>query len=193
MDRRAARTRRALHEALISLILRKGYDDITIQDIIDEADVGRSTFYAHYAGKEALLRGGFERLRAELAELPERSPESARGEPFAFSLVLFQHVDRYKEVYRALAGGTADVVVIGRIRDVLAEFVRDELPASPAAELPRELAQEFILGAFLSVLTWWLKRRPDLAPAEVEGLFRQLMFGGVGDFAVHGETESLAL
>jgi AcrR family transcriptional regulator len=50
MDRRAARTRRALHGALMSLILRKGYEAITVQDIIDEADVGRSTFYAHYTG-----------------------------------------------------------------------------------------------------------------------------------------------
>ena len=58
IDRRAARTRRALHEALIALILRKGYEATTIQDIIDEADIGRSTFYAHYAGKEELLRGG---------------------------------------------------------------------------------------------------------------------------------------
>jgi AcrR family transcriptional regulator len=51
MDRRAARTRRALHGALMSLILRKGHEAITVQDIVDEADVGRSTFYAHYAGK----------------------------------------------------------------------------------------------------------------------------------------------
>jgi AcrR family transcriptional regulator len=70
MDRRAARTRRALHGALISLILRKGYDAITVQEIIDEADVGRATFYAHYRGKEDLLRGGFEELRAELRAAP---------------------------------------------------------------------------------------------------------------------------
>ena len=61
VDRRAARTRRALHGALISLILRKGYDAITVQEIIDEADVGRATFYAHYRGKEDLLRGGLVR------------------------------------------------------------------------------------------------------------------------------------
>jgi AcrR family transcriptional regulator len=52
MDRRAARTRRALHGALISLILRKGYDAITVQEIIDEADVGRATFYATTAERK---------------------------------------------------------------------------------------------------------------------------------------------
>jgi len=47
MDRRAVRTRRSLHRALMSLILRKDYEVVTVQDIVDEADVGRSTFYAH--------------------------------------------------------------------------------------------------------------------------------------------------
>jgi len=80
MDRRAARTRRALHEALISLILRKGYDAVTIQEIIDEADVGRATFYAHYRGKEDLLRGGFEILRTELkAARDAASAKRGRG------------------------------------------------------------------------------------------------------------------
>lgn len=196
MDRRAARTRKALHEALISLILRKGYDDITVQDLIDEADVGRSTFYAHYAGKEDLLRRGFEQLRADLMESRSLSPRdaaSAGGEPFAFSLTLFQHAEGYKDVYRALAGRSGGAVVIGRIRDVLVDFVREDLPTRQDAAIPKELALEFILSALLSVLTWWLKRRPDLAPTEVEGLFRQLMFGGVGDFAVKDATENLAL
>ena len=66
IDRRVARTRRTLHEALIRLIMRKGYDALTVQEIIDEADIGRATFYAHYRGKDDLLRGGFERLRGEL-------------------------------------------------------------------------------------------------------------------------------
>jgi AcrR family transcriptional regulator len=64
MDRRAARTRRSLHQALISLILRKGYDAITVQEIIDEADIGRATFYAHYRGKEDLLRGASRRAES---------------------------------------------------------------------------------------------------------------------------------
>ena len=81
MDRRAARTRRSLHQALISLILRKGYDAITVQEIIDEADVGRATFYAHYRGKEDLLRGGFEALRAELKAARGTASSKQDGPP----------------------------------------------------------------------------------------------------------------
>ena len=66
VDRRIQRTRRLLQDALITLILEKGYDKITVQDIIDEANVGRSTFYAHYLDKDDLMASSLELLRAEL-------------------------------------------------------------------------------------------------------------------------------
>src|SRR5260221_11810695 len=108
IDRRAARTRKALHGALMSLILRKDYDAITIQDLIDEADVGRSTFYAHYTGKEDLLRSGFQTLRAELADAQRTVRAKANGsenQPLGFSLAMFEHASRYTDIYRALVGG----------------------------------------------------------------------------------------
>src|SRR5260221_12054396 len=100
IDRRAARTRRALHEALISLILRQGYEATTIQDIIDAADVGRSTFYAHYTGKEDLLRGGFAALRAELTAAPPDASsrrDGGRDGPLPFTLRMFQHAAGYQQ------------------------------------------------------------------------------------------------
>ena len=65
MDRRIQRTRQLLHEALIELIQEKGYEAVTVQDILDRANLGRSTFYLHYRDKEELLLSGFERLRDE--------------------------------------------------------------------------------------------------------------------------------
>src|SRR3981189_97579 len=94
IDRRAVRTRKALHGALMSLILRKGYEATTIQDIIDEADIGRSTFYGHYTGKEDLLRSGFQILRRELAEAQRAARGRIRGpqhEPLGFSRAMFEH------------------------------------------------------------------------------------------------------
>ena len=68
IDRRIPRTRAMLQHALTSLILKKGYEAITIQDICDEANVGRSTFYAHYTSKDDLKRSGFEHLRKEFGD-----------------------------------------------------------------------------------------------------------------------------
>jgi AcrR family transcriptional regulator len=68
IDRRIPRTRAMLQHALTSLILKKGYEAVTIQDICDEANIGRSTFYAHYTSKDDLKRSGFEHLRKELVD-----------------------------------------------------------------------------------------------------------------------------
>src|SRR5262245_23066722 len=66
LDRRIQRTRDLLHQALISLMIEKGYEVITVQDIIDRANVGRSTFYAHYVGKQDLLVSGLKGLSKHL-------------------------------------------------------------------------------------------------------------------------------
>src|SRR5215471_19459582 len=58
-DRRVQRTRRLLHKALMSCILEKKYESITVQEILDRADVGRSTFYTHFRDKDELLVSGF--------------------------------------------------------------------------------------------------------------------------------------
>src|SRR5262245_65774233 len=66
-DRRVRRTRELLRVALLELIQEQGYDRITVQDILDRADIGRSTFYAYYRDKDDLLRAGFKDIRAALA------------------------------------------------------------------------------------------------------------------------------
>src|SRR5215207_10196482 len=78
-DRRVRRTQELLRGALMALIMEKGYDRITVQDILDEADVGRSTFYAHYRDKEDLLLSGFDDIRTALAEEAHPSGAQAGG------------------------------------------------------------------------------------------------------------------
>jgi len=184
IDRRAARTRQALHDALISLVLRKGYDALTIQEIIDEADVGRATFYAHYTGKQDLLRSGFEALRVELTAA-RRNASAKRNvrqdEPLAFSLAMLEHAYKYKDVYRALVGRRGGIIALNEIRRVLSEVVRHELSAAPDdGSISRELTEQFVVGAFLTVLAWWLERRPKLTPTQVDLMFRRLVIRGIG-------------
>jgi AcrR family transcriptional regulator len=181
MDRRAARTRRALHGALMSLILRKGYEAITVQDIVDEADVSRSTFYAHYTGKEDLLRSGFQTLRAELAEAQRAARGESQEVPLGFSLAMFEHASGYTDVYRALVDGRGGVVAVNEIRRILSEIVKKELSGVRHDEtVPQEVRIEFVVGAFLTVLTWWLERRPKLTPSQVDTIFRRLVIKGIG-------------
>lgn len=183
MDRRAARTKKALHEALMALILRKGYEAITVQDIIDEADVGRSTFYSHYTGKDDLLRSGFQRLRAELAEAQRaaRARLERSVEPLGFSLAMFEHACAYKQIYRALVGGRGGIIAVNEIRRVLSDIVKKELPDAGEDDVAlREVRIQFVVGTFLTMLMWWLEQRSRLAPSQVDLVFRRLVLNGIG-------------
>ena len=166
------------------MVLRKGYDALTIQEIIDEADVGRATFYAHYTGKQDLLRSGFEALRVELTAA-RRNASAKRNvrqdEPLAFSLAMLEHAYKYKDVYRALVGRRGGIIALNEIRRVLSEVVRHELSAAPDdGSISRELTEQFVVGAFLTVLAWWLERRPKLTPTQVDLMFRRLVIRGIG-------------
>ena len=175
---------RCMHGALISLILRKGYDAITVQEIIDEADVGRATFYAHYRGKEDLLRGGFEELRAELktARRADSSKQDAEQDaPLSFSFAMFEHACAYRDVYRAMVGGRGGMIASQEIRRVLSERVKEELSVyQDDSIVSRELALHFVVSTFLTVLTWCLERKTKLTPSQIDAMFRRLVTGGIG-------------
>jgi AcrR family transcriptional regulator len=100
-DRRVRRTRALLHQALIELILEKGYGRITVQDILDRADVGRSTFYSHYRDKDTLLLdGGMDHLRTMIADAAAGAPVAPT--PLHPARVIFRLADGNRRLYRAL-------------------------------------------------------------------------------------------
>src|ERR1700681_3168253 len=137
IDRRITRTRGVLQHALTALILKKGYEAVTIQDICDEANVGRSTFYAHYTSKDDLKRSGFEHLRKELADR-QRQAQAAPGDikdrSLGFSLTMFEHARDHIDLYRALVGGRGGSVSLGQIRKILSDLVRNEFAATVGKE-----------------------------------------------------------
>src|SRR5258708_20073676 len=102
IDRRITRTRGMLEHALTSLILKKGYEAITIQDICDEANVGRSTFYAHYTSKDDLKRNSFEHLRKELVDRQNEAQAASaeiKDPSLGFSLTIFEHAPDHIDLY----------------------------------------------------------------------------------------------
>ncbi|MEV0436461.1 MULTISPECIES: TetR/AcrR family transcriptional regulator [Nocardia] len=126
-DRRVRRTRDALHRALIELMIERGYERVTVSDIIERADVGRSTFYAHYRDKDDLLLVSCtEFLRREIANT------AAGASPLGRLRVLFQLAGRYPEVYRPLVGPKAATTVIHAYRRGLAELIAELFGDWPA-------------------------------------------------------------
>jgi AcrR family transcriptional regulator len=128
-DRRVRRTRALLHRALIELMVERAYDRITVRDILARADVGRSTFYAHYRDKDdLLLRSSTDYLRAALA-----AAETDADAPDLLAPVrtLFELAAGHPEIYRALLGRKSGTVLLRTTRvmvaQILAERLRDRL------------------------------------------------------------------
>jgi AcrR family transcriptional regulator len=152
-DRRVRKTREALHAAFASLVIAKGYDTLTIQDVLDEADVGRSTFYSHFTSKDALLRSGFDRLRADL-DLDGRDD----GEPFGFVLDLLDHAKRHAGLYAALLGGGGGAIAQDQMRLIVGALVEREVRRFGGAEdAHRDFAIAFLTGGLLSALELWVQ------------------------------------
>lgn len=180
IDRRVARTRSLLHRAHLGLIQEKGYEAVTVEDICATANVGRSTFYAHYPNKEALHRGGLEQLRQELMD-PGREGAAGAG-PLAFSLPMFDHARDHLDLYRALVGGRGGALAIEEIRQILSDMVRRELSSDSRLAkdaVRKEFVVRHLVGAYLAVLTWWLDGGAKLPSAEMDAMFRRLANDGL--------------
>jgi AcrR family transcriptional regulator len=192
IDRRVARTRALLHRAHLALIIEKGYEGATVEDICAAANVGRSTFYAHYPNKEALHRDGLEALRRQLGEHCAHAVgrgDGAHADRLAFSLPMFEHAREHLDVYRALIGNRGGVIALDSIRLMLSDIVRAALATEgggPDAAMRREFVVRFLVGAYMAVMTGWLDDGARASPQEMDALFRQL----VGDGLVSGVRSS---
>lgn len=187
IDRRVARTRATLQDALISLLLKKDYDAITVEDICAAANVGRSTFYAHYTSKDDLKRSGLDDHLRKMLVARQRevlaSPGDIRDRSLGFSLSMFEHARDHVDHYRALSRSRGGAAIIGSIRQILSDLVREELIRSldqtSADAIPREFVVQYVVGAYMAVLTWWLDRGAKLPPERIDAMFRRLMLEGI--------------
>jgi AcrR family transcriptional regulator len=184
IDRRVTRSREMLHQALLSLIMEKGYEAITVEEICERANVGRSTFYAHFTSKDDLKRRGLEHLRRELIEQQE-SASSLTGTNvpgLAFTSTMFEHARDHIHLYRALVGSRGGAVALTTIRQTLCEIVRGELKEvrdKGSHDTPRELAVQYIVGAFMAVMIWWLDGGAKLPPHRINAMFQRLAADGI--------------
>lgn len=175
VDRRVARTRRALEGALIELIVEQGFEATTVSQITERADVGRSTFYAHYADKEDLLQGAVETLRELLESAVAEAPERPGVHPaLAFCLPMVEHAAEMQPLFRAMVGRHSGDLMLEFAHDVWCDFIRARW------EDADELAVQAIAGAFGRTLHWWFQAAPEVSPAEVDRRFRALVEGGLG-------------
>ncbi len=175
VDRRIQRTRKLLSEALVSLIIEKGYEAVTIQDIIDRANIGRSTFYNHFENKEQLLFTGHATFK-QILEEGKKSPENSLSEPDINLLALFEHITENRALAEAMIGKSSGEIVTRHLRDIMALNFCDYLKHQKRTEPKmRNLIAEAAAAAMISLVTNWMEDGMTFSPAEIADKAQKLL------------------
>jgi len=177
-DRRSQRTRQALGDAFVELLMEKGYDALSIKDIIERAIVGRSTFYSHYADKDELFVGQLDRLMELLSQhVPQAHAEE---NPFFPSLGLFQHIKQQQKLYRILTWGSGMDVLTKHLQKTMSQKIEERLLVNGQAyDVPAPIIANLLAGSFLALVKWWLDNKMIYSPAEMDEMYRRLALAGI--------------
>ncbi len=172
-DRRIIRTQRLLAEALMELILEKGYEAVTVRDITERADVGYATFFRHYADKEALLYGVLDVVLEELVQLLQ--PQRASGDTVALGAELFRYVAGHSRLCRALLGGKGSPLLVRRVIAAGTANVLSENTEHPGATIPIEIAAHHLIASTLNLIEWWLEHDMPYPPERMGLIYHELI------------------
>ncbi len=179
-DRRSLRTRNLINNALLELLFERRYETITVQDILDRANIGRSTFYTHYYDKEDVLASiAEEMLRTFSQQFSQRNMEQG----IVPGLELFEHVQQHYQYFQAMLRGYAGEVLWKAAQNALSKTIEQSLISiytdKSALSIPMPLIAQYLAGAFLSLLKWWLDAEMPYTPEQMEGFFQQLALPGI--------------
>ena len=175
-DRRSQRTRHLVSEAFVQLLREKGYSAITVSDIIERANIGRSTFYAHYRDKEDLFVRQLDRVIEALSHYRPDQEEI----PFFPSLGLFRHVGEEYELYKAIVWTPGIDLFIKHLQTSLSHRIEQSFQESRRKfEVPIPMMASFIAGSFLTLLRWWLENKMVYSPEQMDDIFKKLTMTGI--------------
>ena len=192
-DRRVRRTRHALENALISLILEKGYDAVTIEEITDRADLGRTTFYLHFRDKEELLMNAIDSMIEDFLAQNETQPltkqmlnQNIKYTPEGFTQYgrlikqIFVHAEENADLYKVMLRGEGSKKAIQRLTEISKlEFLR-RMRNFPnlQSKVPLDVLAVHFTGSILTLVTWWLEQDRPYSIDEMVGYFQQMFVFG---------------
>jgi AcrR family transcriptional regulator len=183
VDRRVRRSRQAIRDAFVAVTLEQGYENVTVEAIIQRADVARATFYAHYSDKHELLAAIVEDLASELTDRLIPIAETGRVVQGAVVRELFRHADECRELYRiTLSGavsGRARAAYSAVIRAAAENVFRRSIEANGGKQrIPVEITARAWTGSFVALLEWWLAEETGRTAEEMTIITMELLIRG---------------
>jgi len=174
MDRRQRKTRQAIYDAFAGLLEKKSYSGITVQDIIDKADIGRSTFYSHFETKDELLRSlcseifehvFSENLTSEATHDFSSGKKDIRGE---ITHILY-HLQDGSVYIKSILSCESGEMFMSFFKDYLKDLFKGELEKIDS-ELPKDYLLNHMVCDFAETVRWWMKH-DEYTPEEISGFF----------------------
>ena len=183
MDRRQQKTRAAIFSAFSTLLAEKSYHKITVQEIIDTANVGRTTFYAHFETKDGLLRALCEELFGHIIGSAMDCTHthglySDGSAPESVFCHLLQHLRENDSNILGLLSCESNELFLRYFKNSLNELVRTQfLERHPitSVRLPQDFLINHISGSFVEMVLWWIKGRMKQSPEELDEYFRAVI------------------
>lgn len=170
MDRRQRKTRDAIFKAFSSLLETKRYEHISVQDIIDKADIGRSTFYAHFETKDALLKTMCSDIFDHIFKGNMCEYNDAKGDIQAKLAHILWHLREHKNDIMGLLSGESSELFMGYIEEylkILFSLYIEDFNAS----VPEDYLISHLVGSFSHTIKWWVKNGMKIPPEETAKYF----------------------
>ena len=174
MDRRQRKTREAIFNAFTELLSKKDFNQITVGEIIERADIGRATFYSHFETKDFLLKEFCEELFCHIFDAENNVGHDHHhifdcdGSDSVF-LHLFQHMQKNDNNILVLLSSQNNELFLKYFRSNLELLIESHLAlfdARKSAEIPDSFWKNHIVATFLETLKWWvengLKESPEV-------------------------------
>ena len=180
-DRRTRKTRQILREALLTLLKAKRYEDISVQDIIERADVARSTFYVHYVDKDDLLTGRHGIFAENLGEQILAHTGEQNASAFS-SRTWFYHIQAQSDILKLIAKDSAMELAMKTLRGIIHDSVQDAMQAHSEmrnVSVPLPLIVDYLADTLMTLIKWWFKDDLKYTPEQMDKMFQQLVMPGV--------------
>lgn len=170
-ERRKRLTQAKLKKAALELVLEKGYAQVTVKDIVARADLGRGTFYIHFRDKEDIVWA----LISDVLEAPPANRErryrvGSYPPGFLGFLMTFENADANRELYRLMLGTKGSSLLTNRAAQWLVDQIEGSIRAGMygiGVDLPAEIQAQFIVGAMVHLMVWWLETSNDFSPEDM--------------------------
>lgn len=175
MDRRSKRTKNAIYHAFTELMLKEKYTKITVQEIIDQADIGRSTFYSYFETKDELLKSMCTDLFDEMHQNSQASPH---GKPDAMLLALLNHIKERDKMIKGVFSSDSGELFMNYFKDYFSGKIELYFLTSydeKATGIPKAFLINHIYSSFLEMVKWWVSTNMKQTPQELMGYFRYVI------------------